>query len=239
MKALILAAGEGKRLRPLTEDRPKCLIEIGNKPILGYQLEALSQNGINDVTLVLGYKRRKVEDYIKDAQWDRVINFNLIYNNEFAVTNSSYSFYLAYTAIVGSHVVYLNSDLIFFPALLHRLLTAGHANTMVVDSEITLDRSMQQVKVDKGIIVEMTKDPTREMDGKATGLAKFSPLGSAAFAARIEAAIGAGNRKNWFYSFIADCLAEVELFALDKQDLFLEEVNTMDDLAKIKRKIDG
>jgi mannose-1-phosphate guanylyltransferase len=64
MKALILAGGYGKRLRPLTDDRPKPMIEILNKPILAWQLSWLKLNGIDDVILCIGYRKEIIIDYV-------------------------------------------------------------------------------------------------------------------------------------------------------------------------------
>ncbi len=68
MRAIVLAAGEGSRLRPLTGRKPKPMIRVANKPILRYVVEALAANGIQDVTLVLGYHREKVQSYFEDGR---------------------------------------------------------------------------------------------------------------------------------------------------------------------------
>ncbi|MDR7500160.1 MAG: sugar phosphate nucleotidyltransferase, partial [Armatimonadota bacterium] len=56
MQAIILAGGKGERLRPFTEDRPKCMVEILGIPLLGYQLQWLSAQGITDVIISCGYR---------------------------------------------------------------------------------------------------------------------------------------------------------------------------------------
>lgn len=62
MQAVILAAGEGRRLRPLTEDRPKPMVLVGGKPILEYTLNILPKE-IDEVILVVGYKQEKIKEY--------------------------------------------------------------------------------------------------------------------------------------------------------------------------------
>ena len=62
-KAVILAAGEGQRLRPFTVTKPKAMLSIAGKPILQYAVEALAQNGIRDIVIVVGYHREQVFDY--------------------------------------------------------------------------------------------------------------------------------------------------------------------------------
>ena len=60
MKAIILAAGQGTRLRPLTNDKPKCLVELANKPLLDHQLSVLRYTGINDIHVVAGYRAEQL-----------------------------------------------------------------------------------------------------------------------------------------------------------------------------------
>lgn len=67
MKAVILAAGEGTRLRPFTVSEPKVMISVANKPILQYVVESLVENGITDIVIVVGYKRRKIMSYFGDG----------------------------------------------------------------------------------------------------------------------------------------------------------------------------
>jgi NDP-sugar pyrophosphorylase family protein len=63
MQAIILAGGKGERLRPFTEDRPKCMVEILGVPLLGYQLQWLSAQGITDVIISCGYRHEVIENY--------------------------------------------------------------------------------------------------------------------------------------------------------------------------------
>ena len=67
MKAIIIAAGLGNRLMPLTDDKPKCLLEINGKTIMQRQLEMLQQCGINNIVVVRGYKRKDFKSYAEDA----------------------------------------------------------------------------------------------------------------------------------------------------------------------------
>jgi len=68
MKAVILAAGEGSRLKPFTVTRPKVMIPVGDKPILEYVIDALQASGIIDIVMVVGYKREKIMDYFGDGR---------------------------------------------------------------------------------------------------------------------------------------------------------------------------
>ncbi|NOY10516.1 MAG: NTP transferase domain-containing protein, partial [Archaeoglobi archaeon] len=68
MKAVILAAGEGQRLRPFTVSKPKVMIKVGNKPILQYVVEALRDSGIMDIVMVVGYRKDRVMSHFGDGK---------------------------------------------------------------------------------------------------------------------------------------------------------------------------
>ncbi len=67
-QAVILAAGEGQRLRPFTVNRPKIMISIGGKPIVQYVIESLAQNGIRSIVLVVGYGKEQVSDWLGSGE---------------------------------------------------------------------------------------------------------------------------------------------------------------------------
>ena len=67
-QAVILAAGEGWRFRPFTVNRPKVMLPVAGKPILQYMVEALAQNGIRNIVMVVGYKREQIFDYMGSGE---------------------------------------------------------------------------------------------------------------------------------------------------------------------------
>ena len=89
MKAFILAAGVSRRLYPHTYDTPKCLLKVGGKPIIDYQLEALKSIGILDITFVVGYHREILISYLKESF--PLFNYNFVINHHFFETNTAFS----------------------------------------------------------------------------------------------------------------------------------------------------
>ena len=67
MKAIILSAGEGSRMRPLTLTKPKTMLPVAGKPIIQYNIESLRDNGIKDILLIVRYKEEMVRDYFGDG----------------------------------------------------------------------------------------------------------------------------------------------------------------------------
>ena len=93
MKAVILAAGSAKRLSPLNDNKHKSLLEIGSKPILEYQLDALNRYEVNEVVIVVGYLKEKIIQ--KYGYHCRNLSILYIDNPDFSFTNTVYSLWLA------------------------------------------------------------------------------------------------------------------------------------------------
>lgn len=122
MKAIILAAGTGSRMLPLTKDTHKCLLKINNEPIIRNQINHLNSAGISDINLVGGYKFDLIKDYLKD---EVEYSFNPFYET----TNSVVSLWLAVQNI-DSDILIINSDVVFDDELVKQMCN--------VDSEISV-----------------------------------------------------------------------------------------------------
>ncbi len=105
MKALILAAGSGTRLKPLTNNKPKILLRFGNTNILEYLLNCLEENGISEIYVVTGYKSYQIKKKIGK-------NVNLIFNKKYKLTNSIYSLFLAKKKLNNSDFFLINGDIL-------------------------------------------------------------------------------------------------------------------------------
>ncbi|WP_226085959.1 sugar phosphate nucleotidyltransferase [Mesobacillus sp. S13] len=99
MKAIILAAGMGTRLRPLTSDTPKALVKVNGKPMAERQIEFLIEKGIEDITILTGYLHEKF-DYLKEKY-----GVKLIHNDKYAEYNNIYTMYLVKDLLPGSYVI--------------------------------------------------------------------------------------------------------------------------------------
>ena len=131
MQAIILAAGQGTRLRPMTADLPKCLIPINGKPIILYQLECIEKSGIGECLIVTGFKGEQVERHF-GSQFG---NTKLIYikNDCFEETNNIYSLWLARHHLL-ENIILLEGDILFEPHLLEEMQRSLHPNLAVVDT---------------------------------------------------------------------------------------------------------
>jgi len=130
MQAIILAAGQGARLRPLTDHRPKCLVQVHGRPMLLHQLEALCDAGIRECIIVIGHRAAQVRDAF-GARF-RELSITYVENEFFDRTNNIYSLWLARQEI-HDDVLLLEGDVVFEPGLLPDLLVLPYENTAVVD----------------------------------------------------------------------------------------------------------
>ena len=99
MRAIILAAGLGTRLRPMTDNTPKALIKVKDKPLVEYQIEYLKEKGIDEIIIVVGYLHEQF-DYLKEKY-----NVKLVLNDKYAEYNNFYSLYLVKDYLADSYVI--------------------------------------------------------------------------------------------------------------------------------------
>jgi choline kinase len=130
MQAVILAAGQGTRLRPLTDDRPKCLVEVQGKSLLRYQLEALSEVGMRECVIVVGHRAAQVRGAIGPRFAGMTVNY--VENELFDSTNNIYSLWLARHEI-REDMLLLEADVLFEPDLLTDLIEVPYRDVAVVD----------------------------------------------------------------------------------------------------------
>ena len=107
MKAIILAAGQGTRLRPFTNDRPKCMVEFNDKPIINYIIETMHYVEISDIHIVTGYKSEVLKAHLKN---EKGVTFHL--NKEYDSTNMLYSLWCASNEF-NDDVIISYSDIIY------------------------------------------------------------------------------------------------------------------------------
>lgn len=145
MKAIILAAGLGSRLKPLTDTMPKCLTEINGKSILDKALEHLASVGVEETIVVVGHLKDKIKDRCGNSFSRMLVTY--VENGRYAATNTSYSLWLGLQNVSGEDVVLLEGDVFFARNLLEGFLSRGSPNSTVVQKyNPTLDGSFVALK---------------------------------------------------------------------------------------------
>jgi choline kinase len=173
MKALILAAGRGTRIRPIHGQHPKCLIRVDDRTILDHQLQNLRIAGIHEVGIVVGYEKEQIMHHVRSKYRDGVQQVSLIENPAFAVTNNMYSLWLARHWVGEESFVCLNADVIFDPSAIVAALRSTAPISMIVDPEWR-DETMKVV-ISGDQIVQMSKRiPKETFSGTYIGITVFS-----------------------------------------------------------------
>lgn len=178
MKAIIIAAGPGMRLNPLTDNRPKCMLDIEGKTILQRALEILRNCGINDIAIVRGYKKEAI-DYS---------GVKYYYNKDYENNNILGSLFYAEEEMDGILVVSY-SDILYEEKVLKKLLRSEADISVVVDTKWTEAyegrtehpvSEAEKVLVQDNRVVKIGKEPigAEEAYGEFIGLAKFSGRGT-------------------------------------------------------------
>src|SRR5579875_623127 len=154
MKAVILAAGMARRMRPLSETCHKTLLQIDGRTIISRIIDSLLANDIDDICLVTGYRAEELESFVK--QQFPSLTFTFVRNVHFAETNNIYSMALALEHIdCQDGIVLVESDLIFEPSALRRLLDSPHPNAALVDRySIGMDGTVVAVSPE-GVITQV------------------------------------------------------------------------------------
>ncbi len=171
MKAIILGAGSGRRLHPLTENNPKCLLKIGKKTILEYMIDNIKEVGIEHVWIVVGFRKERVEELVKERGYTGI---RFVTNERFASTNTAVSLNLALKA-VDSDFILLNGDVFFDKNILVELINHPDENCVVIDHTKALKAEEVKVTASNGKVKRINKElnPQKSL-GEAIGINKFS-----------------------------------------------------------------
>jgi choline kinase len=199
-RAIILAAGQGKRLLPLTEERPKSLLELSGRSLLAWQLIRLQAAGVSDVVIVTGFRADAVQAEID--QLDLKIPVRLLFNPFYAVADNTASCWVARDAFAG-HVMLLNGDTLFGPGIAERLIAAPEAEiTVTVDRKASYDADDMKVLTNGDRLSAIGKT-IEAYDAESIGFLRFSPVGADRFRAGVEQALRRPEGlKRWYLSVI-------------------------------------
>ena len=231
MKALILAAGFGSRLAPITDNCPKSLVPVNGKPILMKQIENLLENGVSDITVVSGYKAEILEAAVKE----RYPEIKIINSVDYATTNNMYSAYLGKDTFYGEQFLMMNADVFYDASVIKALLACEAENAIVTDIGTYIEESMKVIEKD-GRLTEIAKTITEEDAlGCSIDVYKFSPEGGKAFFDKCAEYIeDMKELKKWSEVALNDILGDVVFKACPLVGRWLE-IDNHDDLAAAEK----
>lgn len=239
MKAIILAAGMASRLRPLTLTTPKSLLKVGERSLLQRSMDALIANGVTEFCIVTGYLHDMIEDFVKEQYADS-IQVTFIYNKVYETTNNIYSLWLARPFAEGQEVLLLDSDLLYDPQIVTRVLATNAPNVLTLIRHDLGEEEMKVVTDAQGSIKEISKtcNPA-DAAGESLGIEKMGKDYTMALYNELEPMMNEEHLENVFYERAFERLIPQghTYQVLDVTELFSCELDTIEDFENAKAKI--
>lgn len=229
MIAVILAAGMASRLRPLTDDKPKCLLEIGGKTLLQRTVDNVAENGISTIVVVTGYRGEMIRKFLTATYPSLDIRF--MENKDYQTTNNIYSLWLTRPHAEGRDFMLLDSDIVFDGRIISRLLSHDDS-TLAVNSHELGEEEIKIITDGCGKVAEISKTCSIEKAiGESVGIEKMTAEYSAALFGELSTMIEKENQKDVFYERAFERLIpKGHKFGItDTTDLFSMELDTVDD----------
>ena len=209
-KALILAAGLGTRLAPITNNIPKSLVPVNGKPILLKQIENLMTNGIMDITIVSGYKA----DVLEKTVYEKFPEVKIVESVDYATTNNMYSAYLGIKSMFPDGEIkpfyMMNADVFFDSSVIAELEKIHESNLVVVDIGRYIEESMKVVEKEGRLVAISKQINQEEALGCSIDVYKFGADGGKAFFERcVEYIEQKGELKKWSEIALNDAFSDV------------------------------
>ncbi len=209
-KAIILSAGQGRRLLPLTEETPKCLLPVSGEPVLVWQIDTLLANGIREIVIVAGFQIGKVEALLTERYRDRA-DIRILFNPFYEVADNLASCWIAREEMDGNFLL-LNGDTLLGSGLLSGVLHAQTAPiTLCVDFKKEFDEDDMKVQLGiQGEVRQVSKKLSgEETDAESIGLVLFRGDGTWLFRNAVEQALrDPAKLKSWYLATISFLAAQ-------------------------------
>jgi L-glutamine-phosphate cytidylyltransferase len=199
MIAVLLSAGKGSRMYPLTANTPKCLIDIGKgKTVLENQLDVLNECGFRKVFVVAGYLIEQVQAKIEGCKFTHM-EVEVIYNPFYSSSNNIISLWLA-SLVIGESYISINGDDIFKACVIKSLIASPGDIVMTISRKDFFDEDDMLVVTEESRVLDVGKDLDQNIsNGESIGIIKYSALGANILKNEIEAMLRNEVNHNKFY----------------------------------------
>lgn len=224
MKAIILAAGKGSRLYPITLSKPKGLLEVGGETILDRLIRQFKTVGINDILLVVGYQKDKYMDH-----FGKSVRYS-VYDN-FHNTNNLHTLWSVREEL-NDDVIITFSDLVLHGNIINKLLGSKYEITMTVDTRQVLDGTMR-VEVDGDKLLNIKTTSIEKASGNFIGLSKLSKVGCNVLVNEMSSLIN--SNYDDYYTLAIDNLARRNevIGCCDVNKMLWREIDTKDEYDEV------
>lgn len=230
MKAIILASGIGKRLRPLTNDKPKSLVKINERTILEYQLDILSNCNIKSIIITTGPFEYQIKDLLKGKYPD--LNIQYVNNPKYDTTNYIYSLWLT-KDLIDEDIILIHGDLIFTIDLLKKMIKSKE-NVVLVNKTVKPPEKDFKVVIHDNQVEKIGVEFFGVNAFFSLPLYKFSFNDFSIWISEIEKEIKNGNVNCYAEDAFNNISNEIMLKPLYFTDEFCMEIDTKEDLRKAR-----
>ena len=240
MKAIVLSAGQGKRLLPLTAEIPKCLLSVdGDRNVLELQLRTLARCGISRVSIVSGFGVDRVEGFLAGMA-PLGLEVECLFNPFFAVSDNLATCWVVREAMCEDFVL-LNGDTLFEASVLRRLLASPPAPIRVaIDHKDAYDEDDMKVSLDdEGRLLAIGKALKPEIvHGESIGMLCFRGTGVLRFRAAVERAMrGPEALRAWYLSVVNSLAQEGAVETASIRGMWWREIDSHEDLAGVRQSL--
>jgi choline kinase len=235
VRAIILAAGVGWRLKPHTESTPKCLLEVGGKTLLRRYLDAFAALGIPEAVLVVGYLKEQVA--AEAAQGPAGVRVRVIENDRYTRGNILSLWHARHE--FDDEVLIMDADVLFPQEMLARLLATPDANAIAADEQFHDTGEEQKVVCEDGWVVEVTKKIGQDsrVRGEAIGMLRLSTEAAEILRGILEEFIETGKDSVEYEDAFRELAGEVPIGIVEVGDLPWVEIDMQEDLALARNEI--
>jgi len=232
MIGVILAAGMAKRLRPLTDTRPKCLLKVGERTLLERTVDAMAAAGISEFVVVTGYLADMIRDFL--TSHFPQFTFHFLHNADYPHNNNIYSLWMAGQVVRGKEFLLMDSDILCDPAAVLRIASEPEAALAVNRHELG-EEEMKVVVDDQMRITEISKTcrPEDAM-GESVGIEKVTVAYSEVLFRELDQMILNEGLIDIFYERAFERLIpQGQTFrVIDTTDYFSYELDTPEDFQR-------
>ena len=191
MKAIIFAAGVGRRLQAVTHNKPKCLVEIGGRTLLSRHVECLNQLGVSQIVLVVGF----AQDAIREAMSaeSSTCEIRWVVNDQF-VRGSITSLWAAREEM-NADVVLMDADVLYAPEILARLVRSSQPSALLMDETVTQESEECMVAAKNGRVLSLSKRLPADYEeaGEGVGFLKVQKQDVPLLLRSVQTCIAAGK----------------------------------------------
>ena len=237
MIGVILAAGMAKRLRPLTDERPKCLLTVGQRTLLQRTVDGIIAAGIGELVVVTGYRAQMIRDFLTSHYPDLTIHF--IDNPDYAHNNNIFSLWLTRPYTEGRDFLLLDSDILFDPQIIPAVLSA-EGSALALNRHELGEEEIKVIVDDQNRVVEISKVCSIEQAiGESVGIEKMEAGYSAALFRELEQMIEGEGLIDIFYERAFERLIPQghTFTVVDTTRYFSIELDTVEDFENAKKLI--